>query len=78
MCRFVVACSCLRAPERADVVLVCGLVPNEGVEERVVEGLVLRLAGEHCAEVRAAPCAVSLALETDKGPPTQACRRPQR
>jgi len=36
------------------VALVCELVPDEGVEERVVEGLVLRLAGEHCAEVRAA------------------------
>ena len=34
--------------------LVCGLVPNEGVEEFVVEGLVPGLTGEDCVEVRAA------------------------
>ena len=44
----------LWAPERGDVLLLCELVLNEGVEEFVVEGLVPGLAGEHCAEVRAA------------------------
>lgn len=34
--------------------LLCELVLNEGVEEFVVEGLAPGLAGEHCAEVRAA------------------------
>ena len=33
--------------------LVCELVPDEGVEELVAEGLGPGLAGEHCSEVRA-------------------------
>ena len=48
-CEFVL----LGAPERRDVAFVCELVPDERVEELVVEGFVLRLAGEHCAEVGA-------------------------
>ena len=44
----------LGAPERRDVLLLCKLVLNEGVEELVVEGLVPRLAGELLSEVRAA------------------------
>ena len=44
----------LGTPEGRDVVFLCELVLNEGVEELVVEGFVPRLAGEHCAEVRAA------------------------
>lgn len=59
MCWFVVECSRLWAPERRDELLPCELVLDEGVEEFVVEGLVPGLADEHCAEVRAAPCAVS-------------------
>lgn len=42
------------APEGRDVLLFRELVLDEGVEEFVVEGLVLGLAGEHLAEVRAA------------------------
>ena len=49
-CEFVL----LGAPEGRDVLLLGELVLNEGVEELVVEGLVPGLAGEHCAEVRAA------------------------
>ena len=49
-CEFVL----LGAPEGRDVLLLCELVLNEGVKEFVVEGLVPGLAGEHCAEVRAA------------------------
>lgn len=41
-------------PERGDVLLIFELVLDEGVEEFVVEGLALRLAGEHLAEVRSA------------------------
>lgn len=41
-------------PEGCDVLLLRELVLNEGVEELVVEGLGPGLAGEHCAEVRAA------------------------
>lgn len=59
MCCFVVESSRLGTPERCDVLLFRELVLNEGVEEFVVEGLVPGLAGEHCAEVRAAPCPVS-------------------
>lgn len=51
---FVVESSRLWTPERCDVLLFRELVLNEGVEEFVVEGLVPGLAGEHCAEVRAA------------------------
>ena len=43
----------LGAPERRDVLLLCELVLNEGVEEFVVEGLVPGLAREHLSEVRA-------------------------
>ena len=49
-CEFVL----LGAPEGRDFLLLFELVLNEGVEELVVEGLVPGLAGEHCAEVRAA------------------------
>ena len=41
-------------PERGDVLLLGELVLDEGVKELVVEGFAPRLAGEHCAEVRAA------------------------
>ena len=41
-------------PERGDVLLLCELMLDEGIEEFVVEGLVPGLAGEHLAEVRAA------------------------
>lgn len=61
---------------RRGVLLVRYLMLNEGVKEFVVEGFVPGLAGEHLAEVRAAPCAVSLALETDKGPPVVHHERP--
>jgi hypothetical protein len=44
-------------------------VLNEGVEELAVEGLDPGLAGEHCAEVRAAPCPVSFDAGIDKVPP---------
>ena len=44
----------LGTPEGRDVVFLCELVLNEGVEELVVEGLVPGLAGEHFSEVRAA------------------------
>lgn len=44
----------LGAPEGRVVLLLGELVLDEGIEELVVEGLVPRLAGEHCTEVRAA------------------------
>ena len=53
MCCFVVESSRLWTPERCDVLLFRELVLNEGVEEVVVEGLVPRLAGKCCDEVRA-------------------------
>ena len=49
-CEFVL----LGAPEGRDVLLLCELVLDEGVEEFVVEGLVPGLAGEHFSEVGAA------------------------
>jgi len=49
---------------RRGVLLVRYLMLNEGVKEFVVDRFVPGLACEHCVEVRAAPCAVSLALET--------------
>ena len=55
----------LGTPERGDVLLLVELVPDEGVEEFVVEGLAPRLAGKHLPEVGA-----SLAhdwLEADHG-----------
>lgn len=55
----------LWTPERGDVLLFRELVPDEGVEELVVEGLVPGVAREHCAEVCAA-LAHDL-LETDPG-----------
>ena len=50
---------------------------NEGVEELAVEGLDPGLAGEHCAEVRAAPCPVSFDAGIDKVPPVVPYGRPQ-
>lgn len=44
----------LGEPEGRDVLLLCELVLDEGVEEFVVEGLVPGLAGEHLSVVRAA------------------------
>ena len=43
----------LGAPERGDILLLCELMLDKGVEELVVEGLAPGLAGEHLSEVRA-------------------------